>query len=103
MAKIRLNPDPTFKTKVSIPVPGASPAPVEFTFKHRTREAIVAWMDEVKDKTDVELVQDVASAWELDDEFNAENIARLCNNYAGAGTSILSAYISELAGARSKN
>lgn len=103
MAKIKLEADPTFKAPVGIPVPGSSPALVEFTFKHRTRDAVLKWLEESRDASDVETVKAMATAWELDDEFNDENIAKLCNNYAGAGFAIVQAYLDELRGARSKN
>lgn len=103
MAKIKLEADPTFKAKVGIPVPGSDPALVEFTFKHRTRDAVMKWLAESQESSDVQSVQDVATAWELDDAFNAENIDRLCQNYAGAGFAIVSAYLEELRGARTKN
>ena len=101
--KIKLCAEPTFKAPVQIPVPGAGPTPVEFTFKHRTREQVLAWLGDTQESGDVKTVQDVASGWELDDEFNAENIGTLCSNYAGAGFAIVQTYLDELRGARAKN
>lgn len=103
MAKLKLNPEPTFKAKVGIPVPGSRPAEVLFTFKHRTRDEVLAWMEGSRDATDVESVLDVVVGWELEDEFNRENVERLCNNYPGSGLVIVSAYLDELRGARVKN
>jgi hypothetical protein len=45
----------------------------------------------------------MASAWDLDDEFNADNIDRLLQNYGGSGRSIFDTYLRELNGARAKN
>lgn len=103
MAKLKLNPEPTFKAKVGIPVPGSRPAEVLFTFKHRTRDEVIAWMEGSRDDTDVDSVLDVVVGWELEDEFNRENVERLCNNYPGSGLVIVSAYLDELRGARVKN
>lgn len=103
MAKLKLNPEPTFKAKVGIPVPGSRPAEVLFTFKHRTRDEVIAWVEGSRDATDVESVLDVVVGWELEDEFNRENVERLCNNYPGSGLVIISAYLDELRGARVKN
>ena len=103
MAKLKLNPEPTFRAKVAVPVPGAAAASVEFTFKWRTRDEVIAWIEAVQDKTDAEIIMDAAVAWELDDEFTVENAARLCNTYCGAGRSFMDAYLGELRGARSKN
>lgn len=103
MAKIKLAAEPTFKALVPIPVPGAGTTPVEFTFKHRTRQAIIEWLEKDKDDDDIKMVQAVATAWELDDEFNPKNIKTLCENYAGAGFAIIQTYLDELRGARAKN
>lgn len=103
MAKLKLNPEPTFKAKVGIPVPGSRPAEVLFTFKHRTRDEVIAWVEGSRDATDVDSVLDVVVGWELEDEFNRENVERLCNNYPGSGLVIISAYLDELRGARVKN
>ena len=103
MAKLSLQPNPTFKAKVGIPVPGADPAEVEFTFKHRSRTEITAWVDVVADKSDAEAVLDMATAWDLDDAFTSENLARLCDQYAGAGAAIFAGYLRELRGVRAKN
>ena len=103
MAKLKLNPEPTFKAKVGIPVPGSRPAEVLFTFKHRTRDEVLAWVEGSHDATDVESVLDVVVGWELEDEFNRDNVERLCNNYPGSGLVIVSAYLDELRGARVKN
>lgn len=103
MAKLKLNPEPTFKAKVGIPVPGSRPAEVLFTFKHRTRDEVIAWVEGSRDATDVDSVLDVVVGWELEDEFNRENVERLCNNYPGSGLVIISTYLDELRGARVKN
>lgn len=102
MAKLKLVADPTFKTKVAIPVPGAAPADVEFTFKHKTKDEAKAWLSE-DESTDSESILAIASGWNLDDEFNAENIEILCQSYAGAAQAIVRTYLDELRGARTKN
>ena len=103
-AKFKLNPDPTFKAKVGIPVPGvAEPVEVEFTFKYRTRSDVTAWHEAIKDKQDHEIIIDCVTAWELTDDYTAENVKRLCDNYPSAGAEIAVAYLRELAGIRSKN
>lgn len=101
--KLKLNPEPTFKAKVGIPVPGVGIAQVEFTFKHRTREEVVAWIEAGREQSDGDAVCDCVVAWGLDDEFTPENVARLCNNYSGAGGAIVAAYLDELRGARRGN
>lgn len=102
MAKIKLCADPTFNAMVPIPIPGAKPTPVQFTFKHRTKKEVAEWGVKLE-KSDVELVKDMASGWELDDAFNDENISQLCDSYAGAAYAIFETYLEELRGARTKN
>ena len=103
MAKLKLNPEPTFKAKVPIPVPGSAPVLVSFTMKWRKREEVSDWLEAAKDMTDAQIIMDCAVGWELDDEFTAENAERLCNTYMGAGREFLSAYVDELRGVRAKN
>lgn len=104
MAKLKLNPNPTFKAKVEIPVPGEAPVKVEFTFKHRTREEVQQLLEKLDEtEHDVELVMKVASGWELLDDFNAENVRLLVDNYIASPKAIFEAYLQALTGARSKN
>lgn len=104
MAKFKLTPNPTFKTKVGIPVPGVSdPVEVEFTFKYRTRSEVMEWSEAIKSKQDHEIIFDCVTAWELTDDYTEENIKRLCDNYPTAGAEIAVAYLRELAGVRTKN
>jgi hypothetical protein len=103
MAKLKLTPDPTFKAKVGIPVPGQDSADVEFTFKHRTRDETMAWLKEVTQMTDTDTLMGLAVGWDLDDEFTRENVERLCTNYGGSGAAVLNKYLAELRGERTKN
>lgn len=103
MAKLKLNPDPTFKTKVGIPVPGGGRPLVEFTFKHRTAEQLAKWGSEVQQATDAETLIDCVVGWDLDDEFTPANVKLFCNNYPGAAYAIVTDYMAELRGARAKN
>lgn len=97
--KFKIKQNPTFKSKVSIPVVGGSPIEVEFEFKYRTRKELAEmydkWSDEaeklkVEDVTLLELteqeiglqvmqIKDLVVGWEYEDEFNDENIEELVN------------------------
>jgi len=103
MAKLKLVADPTFKGVVSIPVAGAEPVNVEFTFKHRTKPALDEFVKSREGKTDTESVLDTVIGWELSDEFTPENVGLLCDNYAGAGLAIFRAYIDQLIAGKAKN
>lgn len=105
MPKLTLNPSPTFKAKVDIHVPGVGNAPVEFTFKHRTKPELDKWLADVAAKTpsDPEALLDCVLGWDLDDEFNAENVKRFCDTYHSGAYAVVSAYRAELRGNRAKN
>jgi hypothetical protein len=52
---------------------------------------------------DVDLVKDVASGWDLDDEFNDANITALTQTYCGSARAILDKYFAEQTGAKLGN
>ena len=101
--KFSLTLAPTFKAKVAIPIPGADAIPVEFTFKGRTREAFKDFIDNLKNREDVDLIMEMCSGWELEDAFDKDNIAELALNYLGAPTAILDKYLLEMNKARLGN
>jgi hypothetical protein len=101
--KLSLAPNPTFVATVDIPVHGGGSAPVKFTFRHRSKKDFSAWRDSLEGKADAECITDLASGWDLDDEFSAENIDRLLESYAGSGKAIFSVYLDEILQARRKN
>ncbi|MBV2160247.1 phage tail assembly chaperone [Achromobacter denitrificans] len=102
--KFTLNPKPTFKKKVPLPIPGDGFEDVEFTFKHRTRDEFKEFLDGLKDRVDdVELLMDIVSGWVLEDPFDAENVGRLVQGYPGSARAVLGTYIDELSKAREGN
>lgn len=104
MAKLKLQPDPTFKAKVEIAVPGAAPASVVFTFKHRTRQEMERFLPTVTEmQDDAQLIMALCTGWELADDFTEENVRALVDAYIAAPGAIFEAYIKELTGNRTKN
>lgn len=106
MAKIQLTAAPTFKHAVEIPVPGESPASVEFVFKGRTKAQFKEFMDSLSDakvREDADIVMDIACGWELDEPFDRDNVVKLVESYIGAARMIVETYIAELTAARAKN
>lgn len=101
--KFTLDPKPMFEMPVALPVHGAGTVDVKFTFRHRTRDEMSAFMKSAPGRPDVDLIQDVATGWELDDPFDAKSIAKLVQNYAGAAAAIVSTYINEIGQARLGN
>jgi hypothetical protein len=103
MAKLTLKLAPTFKVKVGIPVPGAKAEPVEFTFKTRNREELAAWLDSLDGKKTDEALLEICSGWDLDDAFDADNVALFLSTYIAAWPAVYRVYLDELTKAREKN
>lgn len=103
MAKLKLQPNPTFRAKVAIQAPGDGVDPVEFTFKHRTRDEMDEFLKASADLRDADLIMAMAVGWELSDPFTAENVNTLAQNYITAPQAIFEAYLDELVKARRKN
>ncbi len=112
-AKFTLTPKPTFLCAVDIPLHGGGVAPVEFQFKHRTKAEFKEFYEALKQPEalegasegpqDTDLLMDIASGWDLDEPFNAESLEKMAQNYIGSPQAIISAYFTELTGARVKN
>lgn len=114
MAKLALNPSPTFSAKVLIPVAGAEPAPVVMTFRHRTRKALAELTARVKASEALDeghpdkipesaFILDCVTAWDLDDPLTAENVDRLLDGHHGAGAAISVTYYLTLSQGRQGN
>jgi hypothetical protein len=103
MAKLTLDPAPTFSAPVPIPIHGGEPVSVSMTFRHRTKTEINEWRDTLSDKEDADAILDMIVGWELDDELSRENVVRLTENYSGSTMAILRTYLAEITQARIKN
>ncbi|MBX9849593.1 MAG: phage tail assembly chaperone [Rhodocyclaceae bacterium] len=103
MPKLKLTPNPTFQKDVDIHVPGESPCQVKFTFKHRTRAQLDAFIKSRPEKSDIESVMEMAEGWDLEDEFGKASLEKLIENYVGSPMAIYTTYIDELVKAKAKN
>ncbi|MDQ0082944.1 phage gp29-like protein [Variovorax boronicumulans] len=103
MAKLKLNPEPTFPAKVEIHVPGKEPAEIEFTFKHRDREELKDFAEAMKQMEDVDIILNLATAWDLTDPFSKESVEVLVKKYYTAPKATFDTYLRELTGAKEKN
>ena len=101
--KFKLVAAPTFKAKVSVPVHGGEAVPLEFEFKHRTRDEMAKWLEGSAGRSDVDSLLDVLAGWELDDPFGKESVELLVQNYCGAAPAIVARYVDELIQARRGN
>lgn len=103
MAKLKLIANPTFTTKVAIPVAGGDAIPMAFTFKHRTRTELDAFGKGLAQQSDADAFLEMLTGWEFDEEFNKENIELLLQNYQGAAMAVYDTYKNELVKAKVKN
>lgn len=103
MAKLTLAVNPTFPVTVSISKAGAESVTLKLTCKHRTKAQLDEFIKSRTDKEDVATIQDMATGWDLEDEFTADNIELMCQNYIAAPLEIYRAYIDQLVGAKAKN
>ena len=101
--KVSLKAAPTFKVAVDLPLHGGETASVTFEFKHRTRDALNAWLEEIQGKPDAKVLAECVVGWDLEDKCDAKSFALLCQNYAGSGTVITQTYVAEIVQARRKN
>lgn len=111
MAKLKLQPDPTFTAPVKLSVPGEKDqVEARFIFKYRNKAEAQAFMDRMKNPpegtTDADLCADALAGWvdkDFDAEYSREALETLLTNYANAALEILTAYMLELAGSKEKN
>lgn len=109
--KITLQPNPSFKHTVYLPVAGNDePVALELVFKHKTRSQIqeiftngfAPQYGEGADG-DTKFFMDFVSGWDIDADFTAENVTLFLENYSGSGRFIWTEYINEIGKARVGN
>lgn len=101
--KFSLTANPTFKCRVDIPVPGSKPVPVEFIFKHKSRDDFKKFIEEIEGREDIDVILDIASGWDLPDAFDDTSIDALTQNYIGSARAVIEAYINNLTNAKAGN
>lgn len=101
--KFKLAVEPTFKAKVSIPVPGGKAEPVEFTFKYLTRDEYIQLFSSQPAPSDKDLILQIVTGWELEDEFCADNVEKMLQAYQKAAGAIVSKFAEELGPAKLGN
>ena len=105
-----LQPNPTFKSEITIPVPGGGEGKITFEFRHKSRPALKTFFDgfaEVEGqpaKEDIDALGEIVAGWEgVDGEYSREALAQLLDNYPRAAASILAGYSSAMFEAKEKN
>jgi len=100
----KLNPEPTFRSVVSIPVPGSDPMALDLEFRHKTLDDSKTWFGSFSGRSELDCLMDVVAGWHnCETAFSREAFETLLQNYAQASVTILMAYRRELIGARLGN
>ena len=113
--KVKLGSRPkSFKRVVKFPMVDGSEGAMTITFKYRTRSEFGQFIDEMMleaqtapdeapatslgaalEKTkeaNADYILKIAEGWDLDEEFNRENVAQLCDEVPGASAAIMDQY-----------
>lgn len=101
--KITLGRLPDFKLPVSMTLQNGETGDMCFTVRHLKASELQEMMQQEKPVSDVEFIKTIASGWDLEEEFNDENIAELLSLFPMAAASMMEAYTSAMIGARAKN
>lgn len=101
----KLQPNPTFKTKVGISIAGqARPAEIEIEFKYLSKGSIKDYFDRMEGKTDADALGEIIVGWGgVDQAYDAESLALLLSNYPAAAADLFEAFRKELLEAKRKN
>lgn len=119
MAKIKLGSRPkNFTRIITVDLPEGGKGSVEVLFKYRTRTEFGQFIDQLLDKAGVavkdtseeslkyslktalettieqnaDYILQIADGWNMDEDFNRDNIAQLCNELPGAAQAIMDTY-----------
>jgi hypothetical protein len=101
----KLQPNPTFKAKVSISVAGEKRLPeIEIEFKYLNKEAIKKYFEDIAGKSDAEALSEIIVGWSgVDQPYSAEALTLLVDNYPAAAADLFETFRKELLEAKRKN
>jgi hypothetical protein len=105
MAKFKLKPVDDFKLPIDFNMPNGEQARVVFTVKHKRAKEIGALFsaNENEKPSDEAFVMNIATGWDLEEEFNADNVKEAVDFFPGMVIEFTRAYMNALAGVRAKN
>ena len=101
--KVTLGKLPNFKLPVDYVMPNGEEARIVFTVKHRKTSEIQSMYDSNEPVSDHEMITALAVGWDLEEEFNKENIEELLDLFPGIALSLTGHYMRALAGQRVKS
>ena len=101
--KLTLGALPDFKLPVKFTMPNGEEAKIVFTVKHIKASEIQDLYASENSISDVEMITKLAVNWDLEEEFNEENIKELISYYPASALALTGTYLAALAGQRVKN
>ncbi|MBB1599478.1 phage tail assembly chaperone [Variovorax sp. UMC13] len=99
----KLVPNPTFVADVEIPVAGGTAEVVKLTFKHRSKDELIAWREKLAGRKDLDLFLEMVDGWSITEDFTKANVELLLQNYQGVAWNAYAVYVEELTKHREKN
>lgn len=102
----KLEPNPTFKTAVKIPIPGEKAEAVLFTFRHKTASQIDAYQSAIAggDKTLKDIAKEIVIEWTYPGvDFNDEALDACMERFPGSPLAIWMAFREAYFVAKEKN
>lgn len=102
---LKLQPNPTFKTKVAISVAGEKRQPeIEIEYRYLDREEVADYFANLPGKTDAESLAEIVVGWSgVDAAYSPEALATLVKKYPASAADLFEAFRRELLEAKRKN
>lgn len=103
---LKRKPNPTFRDKVMIPVPGEEPLRLSCEFRYMSRKEFDAFIESnaKQARPDIDVVKEVLVAWhDHDDEYSPEALEEFLDAYPGAAAAISALYGASLFRGRQGN
>lgn len=99
--KLKIGALPDFKLKVPFVLPNGSDCDITFTVRHKKSSDVEELFD--KGANNLEFIKFLCVGWDLEEEFNDENIGELCSLFPSIPLMLPQEYFKALAGYRVKN
>jgi hypothetical protein len=106
----RIVPNPTFRARVALSVPGAAPGVIEVEFRHKGRTEFAAWWETIDGRNDADILGSVIAGWSdvvdgagMPVPYDIDALALLLDRFPAAAVELRDAYLKALFEAREKN
>lgn len=102
---LKLQNDPTFKTKVGISIPGqAKPTDITVEFTYLTKKQVKDFFDHLEGKSDIDALSEIIVGWAgVDTAYSVEALAEMLDVYPSSARDLFSAFSQEVFEAKRKN